>query len=77
MRTRASVNTEEQALSAVVIAQERKRKSSRGWCIELIAGNHCDIEIRGTKNTGKNWNGIQAGCQNGCQNEIEVFALSH
>jgi hypothetical protein len=39
--------------------------------------NHCDIEICGTENTGKNWNGIQAGCLNDCQNEIEEFALSH
>ena len=39
--------------------------------------HHGDITIRGTENTGKNWNGIQAGCQNDCQNEIEKFVLSH
>jgi hypothetical protein len=58
MRTRASVKTEEQALSAAVIAQERKRKSSRGWCIELIAGTTATLRFAGPKTLAKNWNGI-------------------
>ena len=53
MRTRASVKSEEQALSAVVIAQERKRKSSRGWCIELIAGTTATSRFAGLKTLAK------------------------
>jgi hypothetical protein len=44
--------------------------SSRGWCIELIAGTTATSRFAGLKNTGKNWHGIQAGFQNDRQNEI-------
>jgi len=47
------VKTEEQALSAVVIAQERMRKSSRDWCIELIAGTTATSRLAGLKTLAK------------------------
>jgi len=57
----------------------RKKGSERAVEVGALTDrrHHGDIKIRGTENTGKNWNGIQAGCQNDCQNEIEEFALSH
>jgi hypothetical protein len=57
----------------------RKKGSERA--VEVVhwtdRSHHGNIEIRRTENTGKNWNGIQAGCQNDCQNEIKKLALSH
>ena len=53
LRSRAVILVLNRRRSAV-IAQERKRKSSRGWCSELIAGHHGNNVVPGTDNTGKN-----------------------